>query len=77
LNHFCFWREVYHGINSGAPDGDSCIAKQVHQEWNGLWTDPSDDFKSRELQVFIGTVDESSQQRQGTTRTLNQGGFSG
>ncbi len=34
-----------------------------------------DDFKSLQMQVFIATVEESSQQRQRTPRPLDQGGF--
>ncbi len=53
------------------------MPKQVHQQRNGRRTDPPDDFKSLQMQVFIATVEESSQQRQRTPRPLDQGGFGG
>ena len=51
------------------------MPKQFHQQRNGRRTDPLDDFKSLQMQVFIATVEESSQQRQRTPRPLDQGGF--
>ena len=53
------------------------MPKQVRQQRNGRRTDPADDFKSLQMQVFIATVEESSQQRQRTPRPLDQGGFGG
>ena len=53
------------------------MPKQFHQQRNGRRTDPLDDFKSLQLQVFIAKVEESSQQEQRTFRSLDQGGFGG
>ena len=52
------------------------MPKQFDQQRNGRWTDLPDDFKSLLMQVFIVTVEESSQQRQRTPRPLDQGGAS-
>ena len=51
------------------------MPKQFNEQRNGRRTDPLDDFKSLQMQVFIATVEESSQQRQRTPRPLDQGGF--
>jgi hypothetical protein len=75
LNRFGIGRQVNQGINGAAPDRDPLITKQVHQQRNGGRTDPPDDFKSLQMQVFIRTVEESSQQRQRTPCPLDQGGF--
>ena len=58
--------------STAAPDGDSLCteASPPAVEWLPR-TDPPDDFKSRQMEVFITTVEESSQQRQRSTRTLN------
>src|SRR5262245_66325804 len=64
-------------IDGAAPDGGSIMPKQVHQQRNGRRTDPLDDFKGFQMQAFIATGEESSQQREGTPRPLDQGGFGG
>ena len=51
------------------------MTKQFNQQRNGRRTDPPDDLKRPQMQVFIATVEESSQQRQRTPRPLDQGGF--
>src|SRR5262245_2117365 len=62
-------------IDGAAPDGGPIMPKQVHQQRNGGRTKPLDDFKSFPMQAFIATVEESSQQRERTSRPLDQGGF--
>src|SRR5262245_794391 len=44
---------------------------------HGRRPDPLDDFRGFQMQVFNATVEESSQQREGTPRPLDQGGFGG
>ena len=46
-------RQVNQGIDGAAPDGDPLMPKQVHQQRNGRRTDPPDDFKSHQMQVFM------------------------
>ena len=51
------------------------MTKQLDQQRNGRRTDLPDDFKSLLMQLFIVTVEESSQQRQRTPGPLDQFGF--
>ena len=51
------------------------MTKQFNEQRNGRRTDPPDDLKSPQIQIFIATVEESSQQRQRTPRPFDQGGF--
>ncbi len=77
LNPFCVRSQVNQFIDGAAPDGVRLMPQQVYQQWNGRRTDPLDDFKSHHVQVFMPSVEESSQQRQRTRRPLDQGGFGG
>src|SRR6185436_4635915 len=60
-----------------APDGVRLMAQQVLQQRNGRRTDPLDDLKRRNTQVFMVGVEESAQQREGTPGPLDQGGLGG
>ncbi len=53
LNRFCIGRQVNQGISGDAPDGDLFMPKQFNQQRNGRRTDPPDDVKRLQLQVFI------------------------
>ena len=51
------------------------MTKQFNQQRNGRRTNPPDDLKGPQIEIFIATVEETSQQRQRTPRPLDQGGF--
>src|SRR5262249_60538177 len=63
--------------DGAAPDGAPLISQQVHQQRDGRRTDPLDDLKDFQMQVFIATADGPSQHREGTPRPLDQGGRGG
>jgi hypothetical protein len=77
LDPFCIGCEVDQDIDGAAPDGDPILPKHVRQHRNGRRTDTAEDLKSFQMQVFIATVEEMSQQRQRAPRPLDQGGFGG
>ena len=53
------------------------MPKQLDQQRNGRRADLPDDFKSLLMQAVIVTREESSQQRERTSRPFDQGGFGG
>src|SRR6185369_3131073 len=77
LYPLCIGRQVDQDIDGASSGGGPTLPKQFRQQRNGGRTDTADDLKSLLMQVFIATVEESSQQRQRTSRPLGQGCFGG
>ena len=77
LNRCGLGRQVNQGICGVAPEGGPFMPKQFNEQRHGRRTDPPDDFKRPQFQVFVVTVEESPQQWQRTPRPLDQGGFGG
>jgi hypothetical protein len=63
LNRFRIGRQVNQGIGGVAPDGVPLMPKQVHEQRNRRRTNPPEDFKGHLVQVFMLSVEKSSQQR--------------
>ena len=51
------------------------MPQQINQQRNGRRTDPLDDAKRRNMQVFMLRAEQSSQQRERTASGLDEGGF--
>ena len=51
------------------------MTEQFNEQRNGRRPDPPDDLERPQIQIFLATAEELSQQRQRTPRPFDQGGF--
>src|SRR4051794_17913749 len=68
-------REINQFIDGAAPDRRVTMSQQLDQQRNRSRTNPLDNFEGLEMQAFIASVEESTQQRKRTSRPLDQGRF--
>ena len=68
-------REVNKFIGRAATDGVLLEPQEIDEQRNGWRTDSLNDLKRDLMEVFVLRREESSQQRHGTARALDQCGF--
>ena len=67
--------QVNAGIGGKPPERDVAMTEQFDNQRHRRRTDPPNDFKCLQLQIFVVRVEESSQQRKRPPGLIDQRGF--